>query len=36
MARFGRGKKFERTDGFPTTPVQISVETMARFERKKV
>jgi len=22
MARFGRGKKFETTDGFPTIPVQ--------------
>ena len=30
MARFGRGKKFETTDGFQTIPVQKSVETMAR------
>ena len=29
MARFGRRKKFETTDGFPTIPVQKSVETMA-------
>jgi len=26
-------KKFETTDGFPTIPVQKSVETMARFRR---
>ena len=32
---FGRGKKFETTDGFPTIPVQKSVETMARFLRGK-
>ena len=35
MARFGRGKKFETTDGFPTIPVQRSVETMGRFVREK-
>jgi len=35
MARFGRRKKFERTDGFPTIPVQKSVEIMARFVRGK-
>ena len=35
MARFGRGKKFETTVGFPTIPVQESVETMARFVREK-
>ena len=35
MARFGRGKKFETTDGFPTIPVQKSIETMARFGRGK-
>ena len=27
MARFVKGKKFETTDGFPTIPVQKSVET---------
>ena len=31
MARFGRGKKFETTDIFPTIPVQKIVETMAKF-----
>ena len=31
MARFGRGKKLETTDGFPTIPLQKSLETMARF-----
>ena len=31
MARFGKRIKFETTDGFPTIPVQKSVETMARF-----
>ena len=30
-ARFLRGKTFETTDGFPTIPVQKSIETMARF-----
>jgi len=35
MARFGRGEKFETTDGFPTIPVQKSVEAMARFVRGK-
>ena len=35
MARFGRRKKFETTDGFPTIPVQKSIETMARFGRGK-
>ena len=35
MGRFGRRKKFETTDGFPTIPVQKSVETMARFVRGK-
>ena len=35
MARFGRRKKFARTDGFPTVPVEKSVETMARFVRGK-
>ena len=35
MARFVMGKKFETTDGFPTIPVQKSVETMARFVRGK-
>ena len=35
MARFGRGKKFETTDGFPIIPVQKSVEAMARFGRGK-
>ena len=35
MARFGRGKKFETTDGFPTIPVQKNVETRARFGRGK-
>ena len=35
MARFVRGKKFETTDGFPTIPVEKSVETMARFVRGK-
>ena len=35
MARFGRRKKFETMDGFPTIPVQNSVETMARFGRGK-
>ena len=35
MAIFGRGKKFETTDGFPTIPVEKSVETMARFVRGK-
>ena len=35
MARFGRGKKFETTDGFATIPVQKSVKTMARFGRGK-
>ena len=35
MARFGRGKKFETTDGFPTIPVEKSVEAMARFVRGK-
>ena len=35
MARFGRRKNFETTDGFPTIPVQKSVETMARFVRGK-
>ena len=29
------GKKFETTDGFPTIPVQKSVETMARIVRGK-
>ena len=35
MARFGRGKKFETTDGFPTITVPKIVETMARFVRGK-
>ena len=35
MARFGRRKKFETTDGFPTIPVQKRFETMARFVRGK-
>ena len=35
MARFGRRNKFETTGGFPTIPVQKSVETMARFVRGK-
>ena len=35
MARFGRRKKFETTDGFPTIPVKKSVEVMARFVRGK-
>ena len=35
MARFGRRKKFETLDGFPTIRVQKSVETMARFVRGK-
>ena len=35
MARFGRRKKFETTDGFLTIPVQKSIETMARFGRGK-
>ena len=35
MARFGRGKKFESRDLFPTIPVQKSVEAMARFVRGK-
>ena len=35
MARFVRGKKFETTDGFPTIPVEKTVETMARFVRGK-
>ena len=35
MARFGRRKKFGTTDGFPTIPVQKSVETLARFVRGK-
>ena len=35
MARLGRRKKFETTDGFPTIPVQKSIETMARFGRGK-
>ena len=35
MARFGRRKKFATTDGFPTVPVEKSVETMARFVRGK-
>ena len=35
MARFGRREKFETTHGFPTIPVQKSVETMARFVRGK-
>jgi len=35
MARFGRGKNFKTTDGFPTIPVQKSVEAMARFVRGK-
>ena len=35
MARFGRGKNFTTTDGFPTIPVQKRVETMARFGREK-
>jgi len=35
MARFGRRKKFETTDGFPTIAVQKSVETMARIGRGK-
>ena len=36
MARFGRRKKVETTDGFPTMPVQKSIETMARFGRRKI
>ena len=35
MVRFGRRKKFETTDGFPTVSVEKSVETMARFGRGK-
>ena len=35
MARFVRGKKCERTVGFPTIPVQIIFETMARSVRGK-
>ena len=35
MARFGRRKKFEKTDVSPTIPVQKSVETMARFGRRE-
>ena len=35
MARFGRGKKFETTDGFLTLPVQKGVKTMGRFVRGK-
>ena len=35
MARFGRRKKFETTDGFPTIPVKKRVEAMARFGRRK-
>ena len=31
MPRFVRRKSVETTDGFPTIPVQKSVETMARF-----
>jgi len=31
MARFGRRKKSETTNGFPTIPVRKRVETMARF-----
>jgi len=34
MARFGRRKRFETTDGFPTIPGQKSVETVARFRRR--
>ena len=35
MARFGRRKKFETTDGFLTIPMRKSVETMARFRKGK-
>ena len=35
MARFGRRKKLETTDGFPPIPVEQSVETMAGFVRAK-
>ena len=31
MARFGRRKKFEARDGFPTFPVEKRVETIVRF-----
>ena len=35
MARLGRRKKFETMDGFPIITVQKSVETMARFAKRK-
>ena len=36
MARFGRRKKFETTDGFTTILVQKRIETMTRFGRGKI
>ena len=35
MARFGRVKKFETTDGFPTIPVPKSVANMASLSEEK-
>ena len=35
MARFGRRKKFETTDGFLNNPSAKRVETMARFALEK-
>ena len=35
MARFGRVKKFETTDGFPTIPVQKVLQTMASLSEEK-
>ena len=35
MARFGRVKKFETTDGFPTIPVPTSVANMASLSEEK-